>query len=121
MDDQLMPEEVKEAPPALPDGQYAIAELLGHRTVIGRIEEVERFGTKMLQIEPVFEGRLLDPVLHHGSAIYALTPCSADVARQRQPKHRCLLPAAIQALLPPLALSAPQPEDDDDDEDGIPF
>jgi hypothetical protein len=43
----------------LPEGDYAIAEMMGHSTMIGRYAEVERFGTKMLHIEPIWEGKLL--------------------------------------------------------------
>ena len=38
----------------MPDGEYAIVEALGHRTLVGRVTEIERFGTKMLQVEPLF-------------------------------------------------------------------
>lgn len=38
----------------MPPGDYAIVEALGHRTLIGRVTEIERFGTKMLQVEPLF-------------------------------------------------------------------
>jgi hypothetical protein len=46
----------------LPPGEYAIVELLGHTTIVGRIGEVERFGAKMMAIEPLFAGALL-PVI----------------------------------------------------------
>lgn len=85
---------------ALPDGEYAIVELMGHRTLIGRYEEVERFGTKMIQIEPIFQSRLLPPVLHGGASIYGLTPCSKEVAADRAPKHSYSLPANIALTLP---------------------
>lgn len=106
---------------ALPDGEYAIVELLGHRTLIGRIAEVERFGTKMLQIEPVFQGRLLPPLLHGGGAIYALTPCTREVAGAKGPMLHWQLPAAVASTLPQEALAAPEPQDtgsfDDFDEE----
>lgn len=35
---------------AYPPGEYAICELFGHTTLVGRITEIERFGTKMLAI-----------------------------------------------------------------------
>ena len=92
---------------ALPEGEYAIVELLGHRTLIGRVAEVERFGTKMLQIEPILAGRLLDPVLHGGGSIYAFTPCSRDVAAERAPMELWQLPPTVRAIAPPSLLSAP--------------
>lgn len=115
MDDQLD----EQPQPRLPAGDYAIVELLGHRTVIGRIEEIERFGSKLLQIEPLFENALLAPTLHHGSSIYALTPVLAEVAQRRQAKARFLLPPATRATLPPEAL--PSPLDLDEEADGEDF
>lgn len=111
--------------PSLPDGNYAIVELLGHRTLIGRIEEVERFGTKMIQVEPVYQARLLGLVLHGGSAIYGLTPCSRELAASKGATSRWQLPEAIRAQLPVEALPAPEEaevaDDDDDGDDGRPF
>jgi len=94
------------APPPLPSGDYAILEMMGHRTMVGRVSEVERFGTKMLSIEPLFAGALLDPVLLHGQAIYQFTPCSAEVAEKRMPRHTYQLPASVVATLPPSAVPA---------------
>lgn len=102
----------------LPEGEYAIVELLGHRTLVGRIEEVERWGSKLLRIEPIYRGKLLEPVYHHASALYGLTPCSREVAADRSPKHDYHLPPAIRARLGPELLSSPNsnPEYEDDDE-----
>jgi hypothetical protein len=69
----------------LPDGDYAIVELFGHTTLVGRVEEVRRFGADMLAIQPLFGGQLLGPVLHGGAAIYRLTPCSREIAWGQQP------------------------------------
>ncbi|WP_422057359.1 hypothetical protein [Sphingomonas sp.] len=93
---------------ALPEGDYAIVEILGHRTIIGRVEEVERFGTKLMSIEPLFNGGLLQAVLIGGSSIYQFTPCSADVAAERSPKEEWQLPASVRAVLPPIALAGPE-------------
>ena len=41
---------------AVEDGEYAIVELFGHTTLVGRVAEVERFGAKMLALEPIFAG-----------------------------------------------------------------
>ncbi|GLQ09284.1 hypothetical protein GCM10007913_12160 [Devosia yakushimensis] len=108
----------------LPAGDYAIVELLGHRTLIGRVAEVERFGTKMLQVEPIFQGALLPPILHSGGSIYGFTPCTAEVAAQRAPKEAWQLPGAIRATLPPALLPSPEPEivvDHGDDDEERPF
>jgi len=96
------------ADPALPTGEYAIVECLGHRTLVGRCEEVERFGTKMLSIEPIYNGELLPAVLIGGGSLYAFTPCSAEVALARCAKSEWDLPVSLRATLPPEALPAPE-------------
>lgn len=109
----------------LPDGDYAIVELLGHRTLIGRIAEVERFGTTMLCIEPVFCGQLLPAVYHGGASIYGVTPCGKEIAARRGPSSLWQLPAAIRESVPQQLLAADEsaasvadgPSDDDDDSD----
>jgi hypothetical protein len=103
--------------PELPDGTYAIVELLGHQTIIGRVEEVTRFGAAMMQIEPIWKGKLLAPILQGGGSLYRFTQCSREVAARR---------AAIIGNLPSTVLDAagvrpaalPLPTFDDDDEDG---
>lgn len=97
--------------PALPAGDYAIVEVLGHRTIVGRVEEVERFGTKLMSIEPLYQDQLLPAVLIGGSSIYQFTPCSAERALARAPKKAWQLPASVAAVLPPELL--PPPEDSD--------
>lgn len=97
-----------------PAGEYAIVEVLGHRTIVGRVEEVERFGTKLMSIEPLFRGQLLSAVLIGGSSIYQFTPCTPEVAALRQPKSDWQLPASIRAALPPEMLPAPETGDIED-------
>ena len=116
--------DVDQIPLEMPDGDDAIVEVLGHRTLVGRVEEVERFGTKLLSIEPLFNDRLLEAVLIGGGSIYQFTPCSAAIAQKRQPKKAYQLPASVAAVLPPELLPAPDPEpsfdpDDDHPEDYI--
>jgi hypothetical protein len=94
--------------PERPPGEYAIVELFGHTTLVGRIEEVERFGAKMLALEPLFKDELLPVVFHGGAAIYRLTPCSAAVAFAKQPRHEYQLPTAIRCIVPELLLTAPE-------------
>lgn len=100
-----------ETPPSLPEGDYAIAEILGHRTIVGRFAEVERFGTKFLAIEPLFADQLYPPIFVGGSSIYQLTPCSADVARKEQPRERYQLPSSIAVTIPKPSLPAPELEE----------
>lgn len=93
----------------LPKGEYAIVEQLGHRTFVGRVEEIERFGAKMLQVEPIYQGALLGPILLGGSTLFAFTPCSPEVAAAKGAKYDYQLTASVRATLPALALPAPDP------------
>lgn len=82
---------------------WAILELLGHRRLGGRVQEVEMFGGKMCRIDVPDAN---DPTKTHATqfystaAIYCLTPCSEDTARkvaainQPAPVQRWELPAA---------------------------
>lgn len=130
----MMDAETIEVPTAveLPEGEYAIVEMMGHRTMVGRISEVEKFGAKFMALEPVLNSALLPPVLIGGPSIYAVTPCDAAAALRKQPKREWELPESLRAALPPEALPAPEARlveasfqptflDDDDDDDGIPF
>lgn len=90
-----------------PSGEYAIVEVMGHRTIVGRVSEVERFGASLMSIEPIFQGCLLDAVLIGGSSIYQFTPCSADTAFDRAPDSLWSLPASVRCIVPPAMLPAP--------------
>lgn len=97
----------------LPAGEYAIVEVMGHRTYVGRITEVERFGSKLMSIEPLFKGKLQEAVLIGGGSIYQFTPCSAEVAAARAPNEEWQIPAPVRATLPPEMLPAPTVRDSD--------
>ena len=105
---------------SMPEGEYAIVEALGHRTLVGRVEEIERFGTKMLQVEPLFGDVMLGPVLLGVGSIYQFTPCDAETAFARRPKQTYQLPPSVAATIPALALPSndelPSFLVDDDDE-----
>lgn len=103
-------------PPALPAGEYAIVEVLGHRTFIGRIGEVERFGVKLLAVEPLFNDMLLPPVFIGGASIYQLSPVPAEVAARRQPRYQYQLPDSVSAALPPAADEEDRRSEVDDDD-----
>lgn len=92
----------------LPDGEYAIVEVLGHRTIVGRISEVERFGTKLLGVEPIFAGALLPIVLIGGGSIYQLTCVPRETAAQKAPTKRFALPNSIASMLPPAPDDTPR-------------
>src|SRR5690606_3212193 len=116
-----MPDTIPLAADNLPEGEFAIVEALGHRTLVGRVAEIERFGTKMLQVEPFFGDVMLGPVLLGGGSIYQLTPCSAATAYARRPQQTYQLPASVAATVPPIALPGneelPSFFDDEDDYD----
>lgn len=92
---------VSAAPTAHPPGDYAIVEILGHQTLIGRVEEVERFGSRMLRIEPIFCGVLLGPIYQSGGSLYRFSSCAADVAFARAPRRLYQLPDAVRAAQDP--------------------
>jgi hypothetical protein len=102
-----------------PQGDFAILELFGHTTLVGRIAEIERFGTKMLAIEPMFNGEMLPVVFHGGAAIYRLTPCSYEIAAARQPTQGYQLPPSIRAIVPDVLL--PRESACEIDEKDFPF
>lgn len=104
----------------LPEGEFAIVEALGHRTLVGRVSEVERFGTKMLQVEPFFGDVMLGPVLLGGGSIYQFTPCSARTAYDRRPRQTYQLPPSVAATIPPLALPSNDELPSFFDDDGEP-
>lgn len=95
-------------PIELPEGEYAIVEMMGHRKMIGRISEIEKFGAKFMALEPVLNGALLPPVLIGGPSIYAVTPCDAAAALRNQPKRDWELPESLRATLPLDALPSPE-------------
>jgi hypothetical protein len=92
-----------------PPGDYAIVEIMGHVTLVGRIAEVERFGVKLIQIEVVWRDTLLPPVYHGGAAIYGVTPCSPDIAFAKQARKPWQLPTALLAVVAPLLLEGVEP------------
>lgn len=102
----------------MPEGDYAIVEALGHRTLVGRVAEVERFGTKMCQIEPLFADVMLGPVLLSGTSLYQFTPCTPQQAYARRYKNEYGLPRAICDTLPEAARPAPRLPDFIADDDG---
>lgn len=107
-----MPEAEIEATAELPDGEYAIVEVLGHRTYVGRVTEVDRFGSKLMSIEPIYKGALLPPVLVGGGSLYQFTACSKEAAAKRGPKQLWQLPTSVACLLPPEALPAPSEDEE---------
>ena len=93
---------------------WAIVELMGHRKRAGRICEVEQFGAALLRIDiPAGEDTVTE--FYGGGAIYALRPCSEELARATASyigDVRTIAPATLR-------IAGPDP--DDDDPDGFDF
>lgn len=72
-----------------PAEQFAIVEIFGHRRHTGRIQEVERFGAKMLRIDVPTDGDFAKGFVSHfygGSSIFGLTETDlATVEKANKP------------------------------------
>lgn len=72
-----------DAPSTSQEPEWMRIEIFGHRVRCGRVTEIERFGTKLCQIE-VFEGSGEQPACieqYGGAAIFSATPCTEEYAR----------------------------------------
>lgn len=75
--DYRIPSAPIETPAEEPAPEYARVEVFGHNIHVGRISEVERYGTKMLRVDVpkgIFENGFLTYLLG-GAAIFRMTPC----------------------------------------------
>jgi hypothetical protein len=96
----------------LPDA-YAIVEVFGHRRIVGRVTEVERYGTKMLRIDVLLTDRPdngdfalgYTTQYYGGSSVFSETPCDLATVKRLSPK-RYAQPA----------IASRSPFEDDDDE-----
>lgn len=62
--------------------QWAKVELLGHRTRVGKVSEVEMFGGKLMRVAPIDNDGVDQPVEFYGAAaIYCLTHTTEAVVR----------------------------------------
>jgi hypothetical protein len=81
--------------------EWAILELMGHRRLAGRVQDVEMFGTSMCRIDVPSDPPMTQ--FYGGSAIYCVTPTTEGIARtlvaqvHAEPVSRYELPAATQA------------------------
>lgn len=103
--------------------RYAAVEVFGHRRHVGRVMEVDRYGTKMLRIDVPIEGDFAKGVSTHfygGSAIFSETPCDLAYCKKANTPYRYSQPA----LMSPAADDADElpagegssPADHDEDE-----
>jgi hypothetical protein len=80
---------------------WAVVELMGHRRLAGYVREAAAFGTSLLRIDVPGD----DPDKAHatqyygGGSIYAVTPCTEEIARSLSKQTR-ETPAAIAYALP---------------------
>ena len=61
-----------------PPDEYAVVEIFGRRRHVGRILEVDRFGTKMLRVDVPKDGKFENGFVSHfygGASIFGMTPC----------------------------------------------
>lgn len=80
---------------------WAIVELMGHRQTAGKIAEVEMAGAKVLRVDtPGENGEMLATQFYGGSAIYCVTPCEEEVARDLLKSQPYNLPPAVRLVLP---------------------
>lgn len=96
------------AEPVAPTDEYAIVEIMGHRRHVGRIREVERFGSKMLQVDVPTDGDFAKGWVSHfyaGGALFGVTYTDLDTVEKLNKPHERYRP-----YLPP--------PDEDGDESG---
>lgn len=78
--------------------QFAIVEVFGHRRLIGRIQEVEQYGTKMLRIDIPkggdFEQGFVTQ-LYGGGSLFSVTPCTLEYLQKLYRHER---PAIVAPL-----------------------
>lgn len=77
---------IEDSPALLPPGTYAIVEVMGHVRHVGRVLEVEQFGQKFCQVEPIMDLQLQEPVLVGGASIYQYRACTAEYAFEHAPQ-----------------------------------
>lgn len=104
---------------------WALVELMGHRQTAGRIAEVEMAGTKLVRVDTPGQGdETIATQFYGGAAIYCVTPCTEDVARNFLESRPYNLPPAIELAMPKPerpALTHASDGADDEDEDPYPF
>ncbi len=83
-----------------PPEEWAKVEIFGHRTHVGRISEVERFGTKMLRIdEPTADPEVFVTLFYGGGSVFSVAPVTEQAAREWVARYRYVPPprAALTA------------------------
>jgi len=86
---------------------WALVELMGHRQRAGFVKDVEMFGGKLLRIDIPVAPDATVTEFYGCSAIYALRPCSEEVARDH-------VKNAYDGDVRPVRPLEYRPRDDDD-------
>lgn len=80
---------------------WALVEIMGHRTLIGQVVEVEMLGTKMLRItipDPDPDSNATADQYYSGGSIFSMTPLTPEQAAERIERERAWRsPAALTA------------------------
>jgi hypothetical protein len=97
-----------------PFNDWAILELMGHRRLGGKVQDVEMFGARMCRID-IPDARHADKThatqFYSAPSVYCVTPCSEETARQVAKLNQ---PAPVQRWeLPPVAVDDGDSPDND--------
>jgi hypothetical protein len=72
-----------------PAEEWALVEIFGHRSHMGRIREVERAGAKLLRIEvPTDDHGVFEVFDYGGGAIFSVRPMTEEAVRKACARHR---------------------------------
>jgi len=100
---------------------WAIVELFGHVRLAGKISEADQYGVKMLRVDvPEVDGRPAFTTFKGGSALYAVTPTTEEIALHVIRQSR---PAPISPYDLPSRAALPAPKDAEliDEDEGSPL
>lgn len=97
--------------------EWAIVEIMGHRRLAGRIQQVTRFGADMLRIDrPMKDGTFVTE-FYGGSSIYAVRPCTEAIAHGAEESWNDPRPIAPLDYRQREAAALPAPHRDAEDDD----
>jgi hypothetical protein len=95
---------------------WAIVELFGHTTIAGKVSEQSIGGCSFVRVDvPEQEGHAAYTRLLGQGAIYAINPCSEEIARATAARLR---PAPVLAYAPSVRALAADPLGFEEDPDG---
>lgn len=73
---------------AFSDAAWAKLELMGHRVRVGKVRKENLFGVEMCRIDVLQANGEFHTEYYGGSSIYAVLPCSEDVAMSEAKHHQ---------------------------------